>query len=85
MSFVDALEHVMGGGRVARRGWEPGPFIFLVKGSRFAVSREPLLSVLGEGTEVNYQPHIDICNSDGSIGVWAISQSDVLARDWYYV
>ncbi|MCA1806583.1 MAG: DUF2829 domain-containing protein, partial [Actinobacteria bacterium] len=86
MNFGHALEIIKAGGRVARRGWNgKGMFIFLVNGSNFTVNREPLLSILGEGTEVQYKPHIDIKLVDGSISVWSHSIGDVMAEDWYVV
>jgi len=83
LSFPLALTAVQRGYRVARKGWNGnGMFIFLVGGSTFNVNREPLLSVLGEGTQVNYNPHIDIKTADGSIAVWTPSQVDMMADDW---
>lgn len=86
MSFPAALQALKEGHRVARWDWNgKGMFIFLVDGSRFTVNREPLLSILGEGAEVNYRPHIDIRAADGSIAVWAPSQTDMMAADWQIV
>jgi len=85
-NFSTALEHLKEGRRMARRGWNgKGMFVFLVNGSEFEVNREPLLSILGEGTPVKYRPHIDICTPDGSIGVWQPSMGDVMADDWMIV
>ena len=87
MSFSYALEMLKTqGARVARKGWNgKGMFIFLVPGSKFIVNREPLLSLLGEGTEVNYHGHIDMKTADGMIVPWLASQTDVLAEDWQVV
>ena len=86
MNFGEALEEVKAGGRVARQGWNgKGMFIFLVPGSTFQVNREPLLSILGEGTEVNYRAHIDMKTADGTIVPWLASQTDLLAEDWVSV
>lgn len=86
MDFGEALVALKRGARVAREGWNGnGMFIFLVNGSNFRVNREPLVSILGEGTEVTYRPHIDICQPDGSIGTWAPSNGDALAEDWRIV
>jgi hypothetical protein len=60
-------------------------FIFKVNGSRFITNREPLLSILGEGTEVQYQTHYDMKTADGSIVPWLCSQSDMDAEDWEIV
>lgn len=86
MSFGHALQAIKDGHRCARAGWNgKGMFVFLVQGSVFKVNREPLLSILGEGTEVTYRPHIDICQPDGAIGVWQPSMGDVMADDWMIV
>ena len=86
MTFSQALDQIKTGKRCARSGWNgKNMFVFLVNGSNFVVNREPLLSILGEGTEVTYRPHIDICQPDGAIGVWQPSMGDVMANDWYVV
>lgn len=86
LCFSQALVHLKNGGRVARAGWNgKGMFIFKVNGSRFITNREPLLSILGEGTEVQYQTHYDMKTADGSIVPWLCSQSDMDAEDWEIV
>ena len=86
LSFGHALMHVKNGGRAARSGWNgDGMFIFLVNGSQFKVNREPLVSILGEGIDVTYRPHIDISNPDGTIATWSPSNGDALADDWFIV
>lgn len=86
VTFSEALELLKKGYRLARAGWNgKGMFIFLVNGSNFKVNREPLLSILGEGTEVTYRPHIDMRTADGSIAVWTASQTDIMADDWEVV
>lgn len=86
MSFGHALEALKSGERVARRGWNgKGMFLFLVPGSRFTVNREPLLSIMGEGAEVDYHAHIDMKTADGQVVPWLASQTDMLAEDWELV
>ena len=86
MDFSLALTNIKAGHRLARMGWNgKGMFIFLVNGSVFKVNREPLMSILGEGTEVKYQGHVDMKTADGSIVPWLCSQSDMLANDWAIV
>jgi hypothetical protein len=86
MNFGQALEALKDGKRCARHGWNgKGLFIFLVKGSKFLVNREPLLSHFGEGYEIDYKPHIDMKAVDGSISVWTASQTDIMAEDWVIV
>lgn len=86
MNFSDALEDIKDGKRVARAGWNGrGMFLFLVPGSNFTVNREPLLSILGEGAEVTYRPHIDMRDAEGKVVPWLASQTDILANDWEVV
>lgn len=83
LPFALALEAVKTGAKASRKGWNgTGMFIFLVPGSVFKVSRPPLLGIFEEGTEITYNPHIDIKKADGSIATWAPSNGDVLAEDW---
>jgi hypothetical protein len=86
MDFGGALVALKSGAKVARTGWNgKGMFVFLVNGSTFNVSRPPLLGIFPEGTEINYRPHIDIKNVDGSISTWVPSIGDVMAEDWQIV
>lgn len=72
--------------KFAREGWNgKGMFIFLVNGSTFEVNREPLQSILGYGTKVDYHAHIDMRTATGEIVPWTASQTDLLADDWYEV
>lgn len=81
--FGKALEILEAGGRVARQGWNgKNMFIFLVPGSIFTVNREPLMSILGEGTEVQYHAHVDMKTAQGYVVPWLASQADMLAKDW---
>lgn len=77
---VHTMEH---GGRVRRAGWNGKEmFLFKVPGSTFQVNRAPLLGIYPEGTEITYQPHIDMRTAQGTVVPWLCSQSDLLARDW---
>ena len=85
-NFSTALELIKSGYRVQRRGWNGSRmFIFLVPGSKFQVNRAPLLGIYPEGTEIEYQPHIDMVTVSGSVVPWLASQSDLLAEDWVVV
>ena len=85
-TFGMALEALKKGQKLERYGWNgKGMFVFLVNGSTFNVSRAPLLGIFSEGTEINYKPHIDIKNVDGSISTWVPSIGDVMAEDWKIV
>jgi hypothetical protein len=87
MKFYEILPSVLEDGcKAARAGWNgKGMFIFLVPGSTFTVNRAPLLGIYPEGTEINYQPHIDMRTADGTIVPWLCSQTDVMADDWELV
>lgn len=86
MNFGQALEALKEGKRVARAGWNgKNMFLFLVPGSNFRVNREPLMSIMGEGAEVTYRPHIDMKDAEGKVVPWLASQSDMLADDWWIV
>lgn len=86
VTFGYAVELLKSGCKVARKGWNgKGMFLFLVQGSNFKVSRPPLLGIYPEGTEINYQPHIDMKTAQDTVVPWLASQSDVLAEDWAVV
>ena len=86
LNFGDAVHLLKEGKKLARAGWNgKGMFVFLVVGSTFNVSRAPLLGIFPEGTQINYKPHIDIKNVDGSISTWVPSIGDVMAEDWLVV
>lgn len=82
-SFSVALGMLKDGAKVQRAGWNgKGMFIFLVPGSTFVVNRQPMLSVFGEGTQVEYHAHIDMKTAQGDVVPWLCSQTDMLAEDW---
>jgi len=86
MNFGNAIEALKEGKRVARAGWNgKGMFLFLMNGYNFVVSREPLLSIMGEGTMATYRPHIDMKDAEGKVVPWLASQTDMLAEDWVEV
>lgn len=86
MDFGDAIRAMKIGKRVARDGWNgKGMFLFLVNGSTFTVNRDPLLSIMGEGTQVQYHAHIDMKTAQGYVVPWLASQADMLSEDWTVV
>jgi hypothetical protein len=86
MSFSGALQLLKEGKKVARQGWNgKDMFLFLVAGSKFTVSRAPLLGIYPEGTEVEYHAHIDMKTAQGYVVPWLASQSDLLSNDWVFV
>jgi hypothetical protein len=86
MNFSEALEQLKLGSKLTREGWNgKDMFIFLVPGSTFEVNRPPLLGIYPEGTEITYQPHIDMKTADNTVVPWLASQSDLLADDYLIV
>lgn len=86
MDYENALKRIKGGALMQRVGWNgKGMFIFLVAGSVFTVNRPPLLGIFPEGTEVTYEPHIDMFTADKTVVPWLCSQSDAMAEDWQIV
>lgn len=86
MDFGDVIRGLKAGRRYERAGWNgKGMFIFLVNGSVFKVNREPLASIMGEGTEIEYHAHIDMKTAQGYVVPWLASQPDMLANDWQEV
>lgn len=84
--FGWAIEQLKLGNKVARKGWNgKNMFLFLVPGSTFKVNRPPLLGIYPEGTEINYQPHVDMKTAQGTVVPWLASQGDILATDWELV
>lgn len=81
-----AVKQLQDGAKLTRAGWNgKGMFIYLVRGSSFAVNRPPLLGIYPEGTVIDYRPHVDMRTVDGSCVPWVCSQSDLLATDWEVV
>jgi len=83
MDFSGALLALKRGARVARSGWNgKGMFLYLVPGSEFHVSRQPLLGIYPRGTLIKYHAHVDMKTADGQCVPWLCSQTDMLAEDW---
>lgn len=86
ITFGEAIEALKSGKKVARQGWNgKGMFLFLVPGSVFKVNRPPLLGIYPEGTEIQYQPHIDMKTADDKVVPWLASRTDMLSEDWSIV
>lgn len=83
--FGMALEIMETGRMVTRDGWRGAvDGVFLVPGSKFTVSRAPLLGILPEGAPVEYHPHLDMkCGNE--VRVWTPDHGDLLAKDWRIV
>ena len=80
--FGWAVDEIKSGVKMRRLHWDKNEFVFLVPGSNFKVNRAPLLGIYEEGTEITYQPHIDKCQSNGTITTWNPNNEEILAMDW---
>lgn len=80
--FETALSFLKDGKRVTRSYWKNVKCVFLVQGSKFQVNRAPLNEFFHEGTEIEYNAHLDMLGVDNKVGVWTASMGDVLAEDW---
>lgn len=96
MNFLEALQEIKNGNRVARRGWAgKGMFLYLTSGTEIPVTQlknETLKNLFGIGVNiegdatVKIRSHIDLKSADGSIVIgWCPSQTDMLEEDWYLV
>ena len=78
-----AVKQLLNGTKVGRAGWNgKGMFLVLCPGSVFTVNRKPYNEVFPEGTQINYQPHVDMFTANGTVVPWLASQTDLLATDW---
>lgn len=83
MNYLEAREHVIGGGRVRRPGWA-NAFLLLVPGSVITVDADrPLGKAAPElvGTQVRYGAHIDLYRN-GLLSPFCPPLDDVHADDW---
>lgn len=86
LNFGHALTMLKQGKKIFRDGWNgKGMFVYLVDGSQFKVNRPPLLGIYPEGKTINYNPHMDIKNADGTVSTWSPSNGDALAEDWSFI
>lgn len=84
LGFDYALQLLKKGKKVQRIGWNgKGMWIYLVPGSTFNVAEgRPLTAHLPVGSEVKYNPHIDMKAADGSHFAWNPNALDLMAEDW---
>jgi len=86
MKYGEAYEEMKNGKLVAREGWNgKNMFLYYVPSSKFIVNREPLLSIFGEGYEMEYHSHVDMKTAQGYCVPWLASQVDLAADDWVIV
>lgn len=85
VSFAVALEAVIAGKRIARKGWN-GKGQFVVKAGGYEVSEPRTGSDYAKaGVEGAFYiaPHLDLKNAQGHMQPgWVPSQGDLFAKDW---
>ena len=84
MRFPEALK-VLFSGKYVRRLNSHIHKVYMVDQSVFNVNREPLIKILGEGTKVQYMPHLDCIYDNGTVGVYTPTQEDIFASDWIVI
>lgn len=82
MNFGEALEKLIDGKRVARRGWNgKNMYLYLVGAGNYPASTESAKQQFGEEL-VPYRPYIAMFTVDEDVVPWVASQSDLLGSDW---
>ena len=83
LPFGLVIEALKLGKKVSRSRWNGKVmFLYLVPGSSFNVNSPPLLGIYQEGTEIVYNPYMELVTANGSVSTWSPSGSDALAEDW---
>lgn len=82
--FGRALEHMQGGHRVARDGWNGrGMFAYLVPAASYPVQTGAAKAHFGEGSLVPYRAYFALKTQTDDVATWTPSNSDILATDWF--
>lgn len=83
MTFVQALDALKEGLRVARSGWNgKGMFAYLVPPASYPVQTGAAKSHFGEGSMVPYNAYLALKGVDETVSTWVPSVTDCLAEDW---
>lgn len=93
MDIGAAIHALRNGHRVTRPAWAHGPtpgvpWLVLVPGSQITVEAgRPLGDGAPElvGRTVEYQPHVDLVDTDRRVRPWTPTHADLLADDWQTV
>ena len=89
MTFGQALEALLDGHKMAREGWNgTGMFVVYQKGypSGIPINQNTADATgLPAGTICRFQPYLMLKTVDGSFVPWVASQTDLLAKDWFFV
>lgn len=86
LHFGDAINRLMRGMAVARRGWNGvGMFVYHVPANAYPVQTGVAKEYFGENSLVPYNEYLAIKNVNGSVSTWVASINDMMAQDWYVV
>lgn len=84
MNFSEALIELKNGRSVARGGWNgQGMFVYLVPANLYKATTEAAEKFFGP--EVPYRAYLALKTAQGDVAPWSVSNSDILAVDWYIV
>lgn len=84
LTFGEAIEIMLLGGKVARKGWNgKGMWILLVAGTSVPMTYPGSAYYNAGIKETTVDSHIDMYTAGGTMQPgWLASQADILAQDW---
>ena len=81
--WVEAIEALKNGKKVARIGWNrKGMFLYYVPVGAYTPCTEIAASLVNENGLVEYGAYIAMKTAQGNVVPWLASQTDMLAEDW---
>jgi predicted CopG family antitoxin len=84
VSFSKVLKEVKAGKKIARKGWNGnGMFVYYVGEDKYKAKTKAAKKTFGKC--VPYLPYLALKTVDDNVVPWTISQTDVLAEDWYII
>ncbi|MFI6814443.1 DUF2829 domain-containing protein [Nonomuraea sp. NPDC050328] len=88
MDFSEALDQLMRGNRMNRRGWNGrGMYVVLQHGYPDGIpinANTAAATGLPEGTVCKFRPYLMMKTVDDEFVPWVASQTDILANDWQH-
>jgi|LauGreDrversion4_2_1035121.scaffolds.fasta_scaffold204311_6 hypothetical protein len=81
MDFGGAIKSAKEGKKVARLGWYPGVFAYIVPGNAYPAQSDAAKSYWGDRL-VPYKPYWAVKNPEEVVETWLPNCSDTLAEDW---
>lgn len=84
-SFSAALIHIKDGGRVSRKAWPSGVFVYYVPPASYPVQTGAAKAHFGEGSVVPYLAYLAIKRADDTVCVFNPGMDSLLAEDWHVI